>query len=96
MNSGWTPPDPRLRILVGVLVLLLVAIGVRTCVGPGPREGRRINEAETLLRDGQSEAARVELQALLEDHPTEAASWLRAGRALRGAGRAEESVLYLT
>jgi tetratricopeptide (TPR) repeat protein len=77
-------------------VLLALGLGIRAVVGPGPAVGWRVNRALAAARAGQPEAARLQLQALVEEHAREPYAWFRAGRALREAGHPSEASLYLT
>jgi tetratricopeptide (TPR) repeat protein len=88
--------DPRRAIVIGVAGLLAAGLIARTLAGPDPWTGWRVNRALARTRAGDPVTARVELQALLEEHPDRPDGWFRVGRALREAGRANEATLYLT
>jgi cytochrome c-type biogenesis protein CcmH/NrfG len=83
--------DARAVVLAGIPVLLGVALLVRAAVGPGFAFGLRLNRSIEQLEQGRAAEALAGFESVLAEHPDRPEAWLRAGRALRALGRAEDA-----
>jgi tetratricopeptide (TPR) repeat protein len=88
--------DTPALLLAAVPVLLLAGLLVRVLIGPGPSFGLRLNRSIELLDRGQAAEALAGFEALVTEHPDRPEAWLRAGRASRALGRAEEAAVRFT
>lgn len=87
--------DPRVRLALGVLMLMATGLLVRTVVGPSPSIGRQINRAIDRAGAGDRQGAYELLHEVVVARPNHADAWMRTGKALAALGRPLDAAVYL-
>ena len=81
--------NPWARTLLGLLLLASLVL----CSAADPEQLAQLDRLQEMLEDRQWEAVATEAEALLADHPDNAAIRAKFGLALLGKARTEEQVL---
>jgi len=82
-------------VLGGIGILWLSGLLLLAAIGASPARGWRVNRALEAGVRGETARAAEELERIVAERPGDAHACLRAGRALREAGRTEEAIARL-